>query len=193
MAPSSKNKAADREIYLQFNRPGNTCLLCSTPLNIEGHHPSLIELSEKEEVVRKDFCPGCWQRMAEKGYFSFWVTKRVTAQSATERRLAKADRNIALWRLFNALYETDNSEFDPQLFLLAHLLMQYRVLLFSGSGKEGTLKFTHQKLGETFEITDLPLDAVDFVTIKSELEQQAINYAPSVQDEQLEVAAAEAS
>lgn len=170
---------ADKDVYLRITRPGSTCLLCNKPLNVDGHHPSLIQLSGKEEVIRKDFCPECWQRLGEESYFSFWVTKRVTAPSVEERRLMRSERNEALWRLFAALYSRESEEgLAAQLFLLAHLLMKYRVLTFSGVAEDGKLVFVHPKLGESFEVLDIPLDSADFVGLKESLEQQAVQYAP---------------
>lgn len=174
MAPK---QPADKDVYLRITRPGDTCLLCGSKLNIEGHHPSLIQLSEKEEVVRKDFCPECWRRLGEESYFSFWVTKRVSAPSAAERRLAKSERNEALWRLFAALYSSETNDVAPQLFLLAHLLMKYRVLAFHGVNEQGRLLFQHPKLGEVFEVEDVPLDSVDFVEINQKIEEQALDFA----------------
>ena len=168
-----------RDHYLKLGRPRDTCLLCTAPLNVDGKHPSLIELSGKDEVVRKDFCITCWTRMQEQGYFSFWITKRVNQPSAAERRLAKSERNEALWRLFSALYASEAAaDFGPQLFLLAHLLMKYKVLVYTGN-REDRLVFQHPKLGESFEINDLPWESIDFTEISREIEQQAIAYAPS--------------
>ncbi len=162
--------------YLKFSRPGNKCLLCDNPLNVDGRHPSLIEVSDEEDdIVRKDFCHECWENLGKSDYFSFWVTRRITAASPEERRLAKSERNDALWRLFSALYADETSDFAPQLFLLSHLLMKYRVLQYKGINEDGSLNFVHQKLGESFKIPELPLDAVDFVSLKEDIEKQAVN------------------
>jgi hypothetical protein len=177
-------ESASKEQYLKISRPRNDCLLCSRPLNVDGKHPSLIEISSTEEAIRKDFCPECWERMREQGYFSFWLTKRVNEPSPEERRLAKADRNEALWRLFSALYASGEGELAPQLFFLAHLLMKYKVLAYAGPGKDGRLMFHHPKLGETFEIEDVPLDSADFAEIRRQVEQQAVGYAGQTQGAQ---------
>lgn len=170
-------KDPSREQYLKVIRPRDTCLLCNEPLNVDGRHASLILGAGKDDVIRKDFCPNCWGRMGEKGYFSFWITKRVNAPSAAQRRLERSERNEALWRLFAALYASE-TEFRPQLFFLAHLLMKYRVLQFTGPAADGKLRFLHPKLAETFLIEDIAIDSVDFATIHAELEQQALAYAP---------------
>lgn len=174
-----------REQYLKVTRPRNTCLLCNEALNVDGRHPSLIEPAGRDEVIRKDFCRPCWERMGEKGYFSFWITKRVNAPSAAQRRLERSERNEALWRLFAALYASE-AEFRPQLFLLAHLLMKYRVLQFAGATAEGRLRFLHPKLAESFLIEDIPVDSVDFAAIHAEIEQQAIAYAPAEDEDSAE-------
>lgn len=170
--------------YLRVSRPQNMCLLCNKPLNVEGKHASLIEVSGREEVIRKDFCPECWQRIGEGGYFSFWITQRTQAPTAKERRLAKAERNEALWRLFAALSATEaQQDLAPQLFFLAHLLLRYKVLNFVGITPEGRLRFIHPKLQEEFVIDDVDIEELDFVDIKNEVEQQALAYAPGEDEE----------
>lgn len=174
-----KTEANSRDQYLKLGRPRDTCLLCSAALNVDGKHTTLIELAGKEEVVRKDFCLTCWARMQEQGYFSFWLTKRVNQPSAAERRLAKSERNEALWRLFTALYaNAEGEDFASQLFLLAHLLMKYKVLMYAGN-RGDRLVFQHPKLGESFEITDVAWEKIDFSEINRDIEQQAIAFAPS--------------
>ncbi|MCC5876632.1 MAG: hypothetical protein JJU11_10480 [Candidatus Sumerlaeia bacterium] len=173
----AKQKPTDRDLYLKFSRPSNNCLLCNVPLNIEGAHPTLLEVGGREEAIRKDFCPDCWNKKDQQTYFSFWVTNRVNKPTAKERRLAKSERNEALWRLFSALHASEGDDLAPQLFLLAHLLMKYKVLTFTGS-RDGMLEFTHPKLGETFMVEDLPLDSTDFVAIHQQIEGQVLDYAP---------------
>lgn len=174
---AASRPSVDRDQYLKFGRARNNCLLCTAPLNVDGRHPSLISLSEKEEAVRKDFCPDCWGKLGEEQYFSFWVTTRVNAPSPEQRRLAKSERNEALWRLFAALYTTESQDLAPQLFFLAHLLMKYKVLVFKGV-HDGRLRFVHPKLEETFDIEDVPIESVDFLSVKNAVEEQALAFVP---------------
>ncbi len=172
---------ANRDTYLAFTRPANTCLVCGTPLNVDGRHPTLLAISDKQEAIRRDFCPTCWNKVGDEEYFSFWVTKRVNSVSAEERRLHRSERNEALWRLFAALYTSEtHDDVDAQLFLLAHLLMRYRVLNFAGTDENGKLLFIHPKLGESFAIANLSLDEADFVSVKTDLEKQAVHYVPEI-------------
>jgi hypothetical protein len=173
----------DKDNYLHFSRARNTCLLCTAPLNVDGRHPSMIVLSEKEEAIRQDFCPSCWERMTEKGYFSYWVTKRLNAPSPEQRRLARGERNEALWRLFSALYATSNPDVAPQLFFLAHLLMRYKVLTYQGL-RDGKLQFFHAKLEESYQIEDLPFETIDFLSVKNEVESAALAYVPEPDSDQ---------
>lgn len=187
--PMAKQKPTDRDLYLKFSRPSNQCLLCTAPLNVDGAHPTTLEVSEREEAIRKDFCPDCWGKKDQQSYFSFWVTKRANQPTAKERRLARSERNEALWRLFSALHSSNEGDLTPQLFLLAHLLMKYKVLTFTGNREGGKLEFTHPKLGESFLIEDLPLDSTDFVSIHQQIEGQVLDYAPEetgAADEQVE-------
>jgi hypothetical protein len=160
--------------YLKFRRPADACLLCAASLPSTGAHPSLIQLSDKDEAIRRDFCPTCWQKSSDREYFSFWLTKRISAPTARERRLARAERNDALWRLFNALYDQAAPDTGPQLFLLAHLLMRYRVVSYTGRGIDGSLLFEHGASGSTFRIPDMAEDAAPFADIKKSIEEQAV-------------------
>jgi hypothetical protein len=171
----------DRESYLRFSRAKANCLLCNEALNVDGSHPSTLVIEKREEAVRQDFCRVCWDRMAEKGYFSFWVTKRVNAPTAAERRLARSERNDAMWRLFAGLYAVQSSELQPQLFLLAHLLMRYKILTFLGL-REGKLCFLHAKLEDTYHVEDLPFESIDFVTVKSAVEEKVQAIAAQAAD-----------
>ncbi len=184
-APTPSNNPGDRSAYLRVGRAGNACLLCNKPLNVDGRHPSVLEVKDAQDAIRKDFCPECWPRLADEGYFSFWVTRRVAAPSAKERRLARTERNEALWRLFAALYASeDSSTLAPQLFFLAHLLMRYKVLTFQGLSQDGLLEFQHPRLGETFHIADVPLEEVDFSAVQKEIDEQAMSYAPEPREQE---------
>lgn len=164
--------------YLKFRRPNDECLLCGTALPSVGRHPSLLEVTNRDEVIRRDFCPTCWEKSANPGYFGYWVTKRIAAPTQRERRLAKSERNEALWRLFSALYTTGSEEHRPQLFLLAHLLMRYRILQFKQTEEDGALLFHHNASGETYRVEDVPLDSTPFHDIMAGIEEQAVAFAP---------------
>ena len=172
------------ESYLQFKRSERECLLCGRLLTDIPRHPSILKLSEKEEAIRQDFCIECWQKMEHREYFSFWVTRRLQeGQSPEQRKLAKSERNEALWSLFSALFSRQSEELAAQLFLLAHLLMKYRVLTYVGPTESGELQFFHPPTQETYRITDLPLDSVSFIDIKKQVDDQILEYAPKKNDE----------
>lgn len=169
--------------YLQFRRASRNCLLCGVSLPELERHPSVLKLGPTEEAIREDICPTCWGRMGEKSYFASWITRRYQeGPSPEERRLARAERNEALWALFNALYALrESDDLAAQLFLLAHLLMKYRILAFKGVGEGGTLLFFHQPTQETFEIQDLPLDQVSFVEVNKAIEGRLHEFAPAAE------------
>jgi len=169
--------------YLKFKRPAKNCLLCGVNIEKAEQHASILNLSETEEALRKDICPKCWTQISKPEYFSFWVTKRYQeGPTSEERRLAKSERNQALWALFNVLYAQNSDELGPHLFLTAHLLMKYRVLQFA-RGEDGFLVFLHQQSNEEFKVPDIPLDSVSFVDIKEALESQMMDYVPEHSEE----------
>lgn len=174
---------ADRDQYLKVRRPHDECLLCAASLPPTGHHPSTLDLSDKEDALRRDFCPACWEKAASTQYFSFWVTKRINAPTAAERRLARSERNEGLWRLFAALHSSGGEEYTAQLFLLAHLLMRYRVMVFKGTSPDSDLLFESNINGEVYRITDIPVDSVEFSGVMKTVEEQAVKIMESGDDD----------
>lgn len=171
--------------YLTFKRAGRNCLLCNASLPELERHPTVLKLTETEAAVREDLCPECWDRMAEREYFSYWITRRIQAgPSPEERRLARSERNEALWALFNALHaREDREEFTVQLFLLAHLLMKYRVLQYGGEQEDGSLLFLHPRTNGTYLVPDVPLDSVSFVDAMMEVETRMRDHVPEPDEE----------
>ncbi|MBX3730597.1 MAG: hypothetical protein KF858_15585 [Candidatus Sumerlaeia bacterium] len=169
------------EGYLQFKRAARACLVCGTSLPELERHPTILTLSPLDEAVRQDLCPTCWDRLDQKEYFSYWITRRYQqGPSAEDRRLARSERNEALWALFNALYaRTDRAEYASQLFLLAHLLMKYRLMAYKGVAADGRLTFFHGPTQETYLIDDLPLASVSFVDAMTSIDGQLTQYAPA--------------
>lgn len=169
---------ADRQSYLKLKRAHENCLLCGKPLSGAKRHPSVLEVSERDEAIRRDFCADCWKSSTDQQYFGFWLTRRLeTGPTARERRLARADRNEALWRLFAALHALENAEHAPQLFFLAHLLMRYKVLSFAGVAPDGMLLFEHAHVPDAFRIAEVPLDSVSFAEVRKSVEAQAAQLA----------------
>ncbi|MDX2174929.1 MAG: hypothetical protein SF028_00500 [Candidatus Sumerlaeia bacterium] len=167
----------DREAYLKFRRPNDQCLLCGCSLPGAGRQATVLEVSDKDEAIRSDFCPACWEKSGDRAYFSYWVAKRVSAPTATERRLARSERNEAMWRLFAALHATGDEAYTAQLFLLAHLLLRFRVLNYKGRDGDGWLLFEHPHAGEAFRVADVPVDSVDFGPVMEQVERDAASHA----------------
>lgn len=165
--------------YLNVRRPARECLVCGQSLPELERHPTILRMSEKDEAIRQDICPTCWGKMGHQDYFSYWVTRRYQEGPTPEaRRLAKTERNEALWALFNAIYARNDAEMAPQVFLVAHLLMKYRVLAFQGRGADGRLMFVHGPTQETFAIPDLPIEQVARGELLESVEKQLADYAP---------------
>ena len=162
----------DRESYLQVNRPANECALCGASLVDQGHHPSVIEEQEGGEAARRDFCSTCWSNLTDQKYFSFWLVKR--ARPEPNRRLAKAERNEVLWRLFSALSGRRESQTEPHLFLLAHLLMKYGILKWKANrhDEEGAnwIVFEHPQTSEEFKVRERALGDEALVRTLKEIE-----------------------
>ena len=162
----------EREEYLQIHRPSNQCVLCGGSLVEEGHHPSVLKESESGEPTREDFCRKCWDNIQDRKYFSFWLAKRVRPEP--NRRLAKAERNEVLWRLFNALTSQRDSKTELHIFLLAHLLMKYGILRWKSNQPDedgvNCILFEHPQTNEEFKVRERALGDEALVQTLKEIE-----------------------
>jgi hypothetical protein len=143
----------DKHSYFDIKKPQNTCTICGALLPNEGHHPSaLTELYP--EPIRKDYCLPCWKQLKDKQFFSFWLTKRIALPTA--QKADRQQRNEMLLRLFMALYTHQDPAHATQLYLLAHLLMKYKVFKWVEMRKsqegEDSLVFEHTRTGEEIYI-----------------------------------------
>ncbi len=165
--------------YLKFKRSSRKCLLCDCSLDTLETHPSTIQLSKTEDAIRSDVCSQCWDKMDNKSYFSFWISRRFQESSTPEqRKLAKAERNEALWKLFLILYQDKEQEdYAAQLFLVTHLLMKYRILQFQERNGDDLLVFYHPPSAERYTVADVALDSVDFVDVKSKVDESVLQVA----------------
>ena len=175
----------EKEQYLNVSRPHKQCLLCGCELTGIEKHPSTLT-SWDNEVMRKDFCPKCWEQIESKDYFSYWITKRIVPDS--NRRLSKKERNNLLLRLFESLYRNpDESKVYP-LFFLAHILMRYKVFQWkgtrsvaaddaktapteTGAAEQTFLIFENKLTGEEIQIPDQELDGEKIIESKKEIDE----------------------
>ncbi|MDX1973819.1 MAG: hypothetical protein SFY68_14910 [Candidatus Sumerlaeia bacterium] len=165
--------------YLKFKRSSRRCLLCDCSLDALEKHPTTLDLPKNaDDAIRNDVCNACWNQMENKSYFSFWISKRFQEGPTPEqRRLAKAERNDALWKLFLILQQDRSAEdYAAQIFLVAHLLMKYRILQFQ-ERQGDDLVFYHSPTAERYTVRDVPIDSVDFVEIKSRVDKGVMQVA----------------
>lgn len=75
---------------------------------------------------RMDYHRACWKKAQKEDYLSFWLAKR--PEPAPTPKLTKKERAVLLLGLFQSVMQTSNPADDPLRFVLAHLLMRYRIL-----------------------------------------------------------------
>lgn len=151
---------SDKHPYFDIRKPENTCTICGASLTDEGHHPSALT-EVYPEPIRKDYCLSCWKQLQDKQFFSYWLTKRITPPA--DKRVNRRERNDMLLRLFMALYNQHNPANATQLYLLAHLLMKYKVFKWLETRKSDTgedaLVFEDTRTGE--EVFVAPISITD--------------------------------
>ena len=151
---------SEKHPYFDIRKPQNICTICSTSLTDEPHHPSVLT-DVYPEPIRKDYCLACWKQLQDKQFFSYWLTKRITPPA--DKKINRQERNDMLLRLFMALYNQEDPANATQLYLLAHLLMKYKVFKWletrQGPTGEDALVFEDTRTGE--EIFVAPIAITD--------------------------------
>ena len=168
----------EKEQYFNIKRPEKSCLLCGCSLLDAEKHPSIL-VHGGDEPLRKDFCPKCWERLQDREYFSYWITKRL--KPASDRRLTRKERNDLLLRMFESLYQQNDEKNATMLFYLAHLLMRYKIFNWKGMRsmpadteknlpERTTLIFENKQTGEEIQVSDQIPDGEKISVAKKEID-----------------------
>ncbi len=116
----------------EINRPGETCLMCGKKLQNTSKHRSALTSDEEEQVLlRHDYCPECWEKVKNNEFFSHWLVRREIDSSENKREQRKTRKERAA-KLFDDILESDSPDRMPRLFILAHLLLRFKVLNWAG-------------------------------------------------------------
>jgi len=183
----------EKEQYLNIKRPEKNCLLCGCSLVEVEKHPSILAKIE-QEPTRKDFCPTCWEKIQDRDYFSYWLTKRIKPDNT--RRLTKKERNNLLLRMFEFLNAQKGEGNAYMLFYISHLLMRYKVFNWKGTRpapaepennipERTLLVFENRITGEEITIQDQTLDGEKIAATKKEIDEYLLNNLPEESPEDI--------
>ncbi|MCX7014062.1 MAG: hypothetical protein NTW86_16165 [Candidatus Sumerlaeota bacterium] len=165
----------DKSIYLKIQRPSEKCLLCGADLVEARKHPSAIQPEGEDSVLRKDYCPRCWEQLDDEQFFSHWMAKREPRPERT--RISREERNRLLLAYFEHLSRVDSSEMEAlereaRRFFLAHLLMRFRVFRWKSTDREtGKIVFEHTQTNEEWSVEPLDLPDEMVLRIKQDIEE----------------------
>ena len=180
----------EKKEYLNIQRPQDICLMCGCSLQEAGKHPSSINL-EEGDVLRRDFCKECWEKLQRDDYFSFWLTKRITPDTS-KRKLSRKIRNNLLVRLFESIQKKPEEERDDYLlYFISHLLLRYKVYNWKGTEKirtenseefsepEKYLVFENKTTGEDIFVKDQEPDAEKIMSSRKLIDDYLQENAPA--------------
>jgi hypothetical protein len=163
----------DRDTYLKIQRPADQCLMCEADLVAARKHPSAI-LMEDEDMLRRDYCAACWERLSGEEFFSFWIAKRDVVPART--RILREERDRMLLAYFERLSteaqrEETSAEREARRFFLAHLLMRFRVFRWLRTEHEdGRIVFQNVQTAEEWSISQVELSDEAVLQVKQEIE-----------------------
>ncbi len=180
-----------KDQYLNICKPNEACLMCGCSLVETLKHPSMIK-SEESDIIRKDFCPECWKKIANRDYFSWWIARRILPDR--KKKISRKERDDLLLRFFEYIHDLPkpwDARQEYLLYFLAHLLMRYKVLIWKGtrtseSGPEESdaasgethkpfLTFENRRTGQEIQIPDQELDGDKVSEVKKEIDEFLAN------------------
>ena len=158
--------------YSEIPAPGQKCIVCDQELVTVPKHPTVLNLGKEGAAERRDVCPDCWEKMAEKDFFSFWLTQREPPKPDT--RLTRVQQRAALLRLFEQFHGSGDARFRSHVYVLAHLLMKWRLLAWEGTetGEDGVerIVFRNRETDDKIAIEEVALSDESLVSIKREID-----------------------
>jgi len=140
--------------------PSGKCMVCDRDLASVGKHPSVLHVDEKGEPQRRDICPDCWEKMADRKFFSFWLTQREPPKP--DPRVTREEQNRRLMALFEQMRDSGDERFRPHLYVLAHALMKRRLLKWEGTKKDekgmDRIVFRSVANGELIQVEEVDIE-----------------------------------
>ena len=158
--------------YSTIPGPSRQCVVCGRDLAPVSKHPSVLEVTEDGQPERRDACPECWEKIADREFFSFWLTHREPPKPDTRR--TREEHRAAVMRLFEQMLAGRDQRFRPHLYLLAHTLMKYRLLKWEGTEKseEGLERiiFRNRATDELIRIEGIDLSDDNLIAAQREID-----------------------
>lgn len=158
---------------LSIPRRGPRCSLNQEVLNPGSEYYSVIEEDENGQIVRKDFCPSCWESTAKKECLSkaksYWKS---TVPPKHVEPPPNQNREIAAFDLLK-LALNNSPEDDAEAFILSLYLARKRHLLLRQQLKQadGTIVTLYEVASteEMLGVKKLPLSQLEVVKLQQRL------------------------
>ena len=153
--------------------PSRKCMVCDRDLAFVTKHPSVLRVSDKGIPQRSDVCPECWEKMADRKCFSFWLTQR--AAPNPDPKIAREDQNRRLMALFEMMLDAKEDRFRPHLYVLAHTLMKRRLLKWEGTqkGEDGVERIVFRNLigDELIYVEEIDINDEGLVAVMHQIDR----------------------
>ncbi len=169
-----------KEILQRISKSRDSCINCEMPLDAEHAHPAVICAvngadftdAQPEEILREDYCSDCWKTLkAKKQVLARWMAKQVRQKPSKARtRMERAD---VLCKWFDYLQtQPESLENDQFLYVIAHLLMKYKVLQWQTSDPLPDTPEIPRFI--SFKTKDATVISIRVVPLSSEVNQKIV-------------------
>jgi hypothetical protein len=172
--------------YTAIPGPERQCVVCGRDLATIAKHPSVLNVGDQGNPERRDICGECWEKGADRDCFSFWLTQREPPKPDT--RQTRAQHRLSLMRLFEQFRASGDARFKVHIYVLAHILMKHRQLLWEGSETDDAgveqIRFRNPATDETVRVPEIHVDDEAMLAVKREIDAAvAVDALQAVENE----------
>ena len=172
--------------YTTIPAPERQCVMCGRDLMTIAKHPSVLNVTDQGDPTRRDVCAECWEKAAEHEVFSFWLTQREMPKP--DMKKTRAQQRMSLAKLFEQFHASGDERFKVHVYVLAHLLMKQRQLVWEGSEKDDNgvevIRFKNAYTGDVFLVPEMQADDDAMVAVKREIDTAvAVDALQNVENE----------
>lgn len=163
--------------YTSIPAAGNQCITCGKDLVGIQKHPTVLSVTEKGEAQRQDICEECWEKVESGEIVTFWLNLREPPKPDTRR--TRAQQREALRQLFERFVASGDERLKIHIYVMAHLLMKHRLLVWKGSERDESGKekivFQHPVTEERMLVDEvMDLDDEKLLAVKREIDHALV-------------------
>lgn len=151
---------------IDIPRRAQVCALGNEALGEGTQYFSALEEGPDRQVMRRDYCAACWEKVSSKGHRAFWKSKVLLKGSGKKEEHKAVDFSRYAFLLLKEALHTDTEESQEEAFVLALYLARKRQLILRNIMDRGGELYDLYEVVATEEM--LAVKKMDLSRLKTE-------------------------